>query len=131
MEQQILPELQAHLDGLLLMSESEAPLTAENMGQMSEKDLLDKLTAEHGETASVNVIPAADFFDKISRTADPNDQIVTANAERFQQLYTYLKEHTTEIEVIRVEGEVQVPVIITALQADGSRLALSTYAVES
>jgi hypothetical protein len=132
MENQILPELSTKIQGLFYLSESEAPLVIEKLGALPKEQLNAKIAELNAAApeALINVKPE-DFFDKILKSADPNDEIVLANANKFQELHTFLKGNFSGIQVIRIEDGVKVPIIITAFLPDNTCIALTTYAIES
>lgn len=132
MENQILPELSTKIQGLFYLSESEAPLVIEKLGALPKEQVNAKI-AELNAAAPETLIAVepASFFEKILKSADPNDDIVLANANKFQELHTFLKSNFSGIQVTRIEDGVKVPIIITAFLPDNTCIALSTYAIES
>jgi hypothetical protein len=132
MENQILTELTDKTQGLFYFSESEAPLTIENLGQVPKDQLNEKLLQLNRENpGTLTTIDQDAFFEKIVNTADPGDQVMVGNAQKFTELYTYLKDNFSDILVTRIEGGVNVPILITAYLADGTCIALATYAIET
>ncbi|AOM77275.1 nuclease A inhibitor family protein [Pedobacter steynii] len=132
MENQILPELSTRIQGLFYLSESEAPLVIEQLGALSKEQVSTKIAELNAAApdALVTVEPDA-FFEKILKSADPNDDIVIANANKFQELHSFLKSNFSGIQVTRIEDGVKVPIIITAFLPDNTCVALNTYAIES
>lgn len=132
MENQMLTELSTKLQHLLYFSESEAPLLLENLGQIP-KDQLNAKIAELNNADIKYFVPITpdEFFEKIEKSADPYDEVIVANARKFKQLYTYLKNNTSDIQVIRIENGVKVPIVITAFLPDQSCITLSTYSIET
>lgn len=132
MENQILTELAEKTQGLFYFSESEAPLTIENLGQVSKDELSMKLAQLYSETpGTLKTIDQEAFFEKIVDTADPGDQVMVANARKFTALHTYLKDNFSDIQVTRIEGGVNVPIIITFDLLDNTCIAIATYAIET
>lgn len=132
MENKVLPELSTRIQGLFYLSESEAPLVIEKLGALPKEQLnakIAELNAAAPETL-INVKPE-DFFEKILKSADPADDIVMANAHKFQELHTFLKDNCSGIQVTRIEDGVKVPIIITAFLPDDTCIAVTTYAIES
>lgn len=132
MENEILSELAEKTEGLFYFSESEAPLTIENLGKVPKDQLNAKLIALNSENpGTLTTIDQDAFFEKIVNTADPGDQVMVANAQKFTALYIYLKDNLADIQVTRIEGGVNVPILITAYLPDGTCVALVTYAIET
>lgn len=132
MENQILTELAEKTQGLFYFSESEALLTIENLGQVPKDQLSAKLVQLNSETpGTLQTIDEDAFFEKIVNTADPGDQVMVANARKFNVLHTYLKDNFSDIQIARIEGGVNVPIIITAYLPDGTCIAITTYAIET
>jgi len=132
MENQILSGLSEKTKNLLYFSESEAPLVIENLGQLPKDQLNAKLTELNSETpGTLKTIDQDVFFDYLVKRADPGDHFMVDNANKFIAIHTYLKENFSDIQVSRIEGGVNVPIIITAYQPDGSCISLSTYAIET
>lgn len=132
MENQILSGLSEKTKDLLYFSESEAPVVIENLGQLPKDQLNAKLTELNSENpGTLKTIDQNVFFDYLVKRADPGDNFMVDNANKFTALHTYLKENFSDIQVSRIEGGVNVPIIITAYQSDGSCISLSTYAIET
>ena len=134
MENQILTELSARLQGLWYMSESEAPLTPQSLGNLRKDQLDEKITGlftPESSSLTLNKLDPAVFFNDIVAAADPADQIIVQNAAKFTELYAYLKNNSTDINVFRLEGESNIPIIITSLFPDGEVIAISTYSIET
>ncbi|AMQ01558.1 hypothetical protein AY601_4729 [Pedobacter cryoconitis] len=132
MENQILTELAEKTQGLFYFSESEAPLTIENFGQVPKDQLNEKLVQLNSENpGTLTRIDPEAFFEKIVNTADPGDQVMVGNAQKFTELHTYLKDNFSDILITRIEGGVNVPIIITAYLSDGTCITIATYAIET
>ncbi|RAJ20853.1 nuclease A inhibitor family protein [Pedobacter cryoconitis] len=132
MENQILSELAEKTQGLFYFSESEAPLTIVNLGQVPKDQLNAKLVQLNSESpGTLTTIDQDAFFGKIVTTADPGDQVMVANAQKFTVLYTYLKDNFSAIQVTRIEAGVNIPILITAYLPDGTCILLATYAIET
>lgn len=130
--QMLLENLSSKTEGLLYFSESEYPLTIEQWGQLNDNDVRAKIAGSH-QVAANTLIPVntADFFNAVTRIADPNDTAMVANAQKFGALYQFLQEHFSRIQVFRVEGDTSIPVYIVCHQPDNSCVALITTAIES
>ncbi|RAJ19750.1 nuclease A inhibitor family protein [Pedobacter cryoconitis] len=132
MEKQILTELAEKTQGLFYFSESEAPLTIENLGQVPKDQLSAKLVQLNSENpGTLQIIDQDAFFEKIVNTADPGDQVMVANARKFTALQAYLKDNFSDIQLARIEGGVNVPILITAYLPNGTCILLATYAIET
>ncbi len=131
-QEQFFTTLQAHLDGLLYFSESEAPLLSEKLGPLGEEELRAKIAMQNDkDPQSLSSIDPAAFFSDILNQADPGDRVIMENAQKFGELYTFLKNNCSNLQVFRLEGGTRVPIIITAVLPDQDTLSLSTYAIES
>lgn len=132
MEKEILPQLTDYLQGLLYFSESEATLTVQDLGYLPKEQLNNEIAVQNNvNPETIKSIDPTDFFEGILKTADPADDVIIENAQKFQELYSFLKSNYTDIQVHRIEGDTKIPLIITALQPDNSCIAISTYAIES
>lgn len=132
MEKEILPQLTDHLQGLIYFSESEASLTVQNLGSLSKEQLNNQIISQNNvNPEAIKLIDPAEFFEAILKRADPADNVIVENAQKFQELYSFLKSNYKDIQVYRIEGDTKIPLIITALQPDNNCIAISTYAIES
>ncbi len=128
----LLEQLNNQIAGILFYSESEYPLTISEWGVLPAAGVQQKIAALHDvESQVVRSVDAVTFFDQICNPADPNDMPMVANAQRFHELYLFLKENLSDIQVSRVETGTSIPVYITGHQPDGTCIALATTAIES
>ncbi len=119
-------ELRALVQGLLFLSESEAPFTVLELPK--EAILPDALRA------AANVAPDAPAEEwtvadvlETRATADPADD---PDAPRFRALQTFLETRLTHAVVYKL-GEIKKPVFFIGRQTDRSWLAVQTEAVET
>lgn len=75
-------------------------------------------------------IDAADFFAHIKETADPNDVIVTENAQKASELFLFLQANLTDLAVYRIENGVRIPIYIMGF-SEGKCIGLQTLSIES
>lgn len=130
--QMLLENLSSKTEGLLYFSESEYPLTIEQWGQLNDNDVRAKIAGIHQVAANaLTPVNTADFFNAVTRIADPNDTAMVANAQKFGDLYQFLQEHFSRIQVFRVEGDTNIPVYIVCHQPHNTCVALITTAIES
>lgn len=128
----LLENLTNKINGILYYSESEYPLTIETWGQLPVAETTGKIATRHQvEPNVVKTISPTDFFSQVERAPDPNDAPIVENAQKFKALHQFLKEHFTDIQVVRVEDGTSIPVYIVCHQPDNTCVALVTTAIES
>lgn len=128
----LLAQLTNKTEGILYFSESEYPLTIEQWGVLPAAEVHGKIAALNN--VSADVLKAVDeeaFFNHIMTAADPNDALITANAQKFNALRQFLRENFNSLQITRVEAGARIPIYITGHQADGTCIALATVAIES
>jgi hypothetical protein len=120
------------IDGALYFSESENPFTVSDWGQVDVSGLTAKIASEqHAEHADLKQTDTSAFFQRITNSTDPTDNVLTENAAKLQKLQQYLNNHLTDIQVTRVEGSSRIPVIITGYLPDNTCIAIQTVAIET
>lgn len=120
------------IDGALYFSESENPFSVSDWGAADPAALAEKIAAEHAvTTANLRQIDAAAFFERISNSTDPSDEVLVQNASKLKNLYQYLHDNLSNIQVTRVEGNSRVPIIITGYLPDNTCIAIQTAAIET
>lgn len=120
------------LDGALYFSESENPFTVSDWGHVDASGLTAKIVSEQqAQPADLKQTDTSAFFQRISNSTDPSDEVLIQNAAKLQKLQQYLNDHLTDIQVTRVEGSSRIPVIITGYLPDNTCIAIQTVAIET
>lgn len=130
-DDEILQELKAASDGLLMMSESDYPFEVVRWDEVHEPSPA-HLRKMSGQADDAPVI--SDSVENFFRAAvteregqRPEDQ---QTARKFQRLLQAIKDHLEDVSVYKV-GEINMPVYIIGRSPSGHRLGLSTRVVET
>jgi hypothetical protein len=128
-DEQLLDELSSAADGLLFMSETDAPLEPLRSADEPTPDLLRRLSG-----VSVDTPVEAQVFDDFFRPAvsEPvwKSAHEIATARRFQRLVELLHANLTDLRVFRV-GRINMEVYVLGRAASGNWLGLRTRVVET
>lgn len=128
----LLSEIRAITEGALYFSESENPFSVSDWGQVSQETLRDKIASEAGvDPASLKQVDPEYFFQRLSRSTDPDDEVLNQNATKLGKLYPYLQQHLQDIQVSRAEGNSRIPIVITGYTPDQTCIAIQTVAIET
>ncbi len=120
------------IDGALYFSESEHPFTLSDWGQVPPGNLEHTLAAQlEAAPGSLKQVDPAAFFERLSRSSDPDDEVLVQNAAKLNRLFTYLQEQLSGITVTRAEGSARIPIAITGYLPDQSCMAIQTVAIET
>ena len=123
--------LQTLTDGLLWMSETDAPFEVFHWeGQLSsltDDQLLER--THHLLGTAIEVIPFDDFFAASTQKQDWFDAEEEAVAARYQSLVSALKQHLSDLKVYRV-GEIKIDLYVVG-QTHVGIIGLATQAVET
>lgn len=120
------------IDGALYFSESENPFTVSDWGHVAPDALASKIVSEQqADPAHLKQADASVFFQRITRSTDPADEVLTQNAAKLQKLQQYLNDHLSDIQVTRIEGTSRIPIIITGYLPDNTCIAIQTVAIET
>jgi len=130
-EEQLLRELEAAAEGLLLMSESDHPLEAFRWEAFVEvtPEFLRGLTG-HDARAPVEGRSAEEFFRAATSEPGWKGESELATARRFQALLRLLEENLKGLTVYRV-GEIDMPVYVVGRGPEGGWIGLRTRVVET
>lgn len=120
------------LVGVLYFSETENPIKVNDWGKISPSNVPAKIATLHQvDINQVKSINTNDFFEKLSKSADPRDEVMVQNAQKIANFYQLIKENLRDIQVYRAEGSSRIPVIIVGFTTDGACIAFETLAVET
>jgi hypothetical protein len=125
----LLDELTRRTEGLLLPSEGDAPITVALLPQAPSPEALRAASGVAGD-ASVEELPLAALFSDLERTHPSQDEQEAAEARRFQELHTLLRERLQETRVYRV-GAVEITVWIVGRDEQGRWVGLRSQATET
>ncbi|MCW3465810.1 nuclease A inhibitor family protein [Chitinophaga nivalis] len=120
------------IDDLLYMSESERNWQLLDTAGIQDQASLDQQLAAFpgADAADLQRFSLDELQARIQRQADPGEEFMVQLANRYDVLFAFLREHLTDIAVIR-SGSVQVQVFVTGFLADGTAVVLHTEAIET
>jgi hypothetical protein len=127
----LLTELAQAIDGLLVLSETDAPLRLFVWPEplpftpaaiLAAQNLPAETVVEQRELAA--------FFASRARLRAGQTSEEQASAVRFQQLQSLLEKHLTELHVLRI-GTIEITVWIAGKTADGRIVGLTTLLAET
>ena len=123
--------IQMALDGMLYISETEAPLILLDSASVADLEHVQKFIAADAETAleEQEIISSRQFLNQIHWAADRNDPIIQEYVHKFDKLFEILKEGNVLVHVIRVDNPKHL-IYITAIRAEES-VVIRTEAVET
>ena len=131
MTDSIADQLQKASEGLLFLSETDAPfavITWPTQGELNQVKLL-QLT-NHPPDAPVKVVTVDDFFAIATLEEDWHDEEEREIVKRFQHLVSVLKQNLSNIQVYRV-GSIEIDAYIVGVTPSGNWMGLSTQLVET
>lgn len=115
---------------LLYISESENPWVLEDLDNKTEEEIQQWISSLHNGEPAIEVNPD-DFFDRyITSQKMSGDEVMIADADRYEQLYQLLKSSSNKIQVWRC-GKIQVGVYVVIITEDGQSLVLKTTSIET
>lgn len=127
----IATQLSAASQGLLFLSESDAPFEVikwKTQGKLTQAKLL-QLT-EHSPDDSVELVNIDEFFAIATQAEDWHDEEEREIVQRFQHLVSVLKQNLSNIQVYRV-GNTEIDAYIVGVTPTGNWIGLSTQLVET
>jgi tRNA1Val (adenine37-N6)-methyltransferase len=125
----ILDELARLTDGLLLPSETDAPLTPTLLAQAPSPEGL-RTASDAPEDAPVEEGSLASLFADLEREHSSQDEQEQAEARRFQGLHAFFRERLREGKVFRV-GRVEIAVWVLGQDDQGRWVGLRSRVVET
>ncbi len=131
MTDSITNQLKQASEGLLFLSESDAPFEVvrwPTQGQLTPAKLL-QLT-NHPPDAPVEVVNVDEFFAIATVEEDWHDEEEREIVQRFQHLVSVLKQNLSNIQVYRV-GQINIDAYIVGVTPSGHSMGLSTKLVET
>jgi hypothetical protein len=131
MTDSIATQLQQASEGLLFLSETDAPfevITWQTPGELTPAKLL-QLT-NHPPDAPVKVVSVDDFFAIATAEEAWHDEEKEETVKRFQHLVSILKQNLSQLQVYRV-GSIEIDVYIMGMTPGGEVAGLSTKLVET
>ncbi|MCC3600091.1 MULTISPECIES: nuclease A inhibitor family protein [unclassified Microcoleus] len=131
MTDSIAAKLKQASEGLLFLSESDAPFEVVNwsaQGQLTPAKLL-QLT-EHSPDESIESVSIDDFFAMATQAEDWHNEEERETVQRFQNLVSVLKQNLSQLQVYRV-GNISIDAYIVGVTPGGDWAGLSTQVVET
>jgi hypothetical protein len=127
----IAAQLQEASNGLLFLSETDAPfevISCQIQGELTPAKLLQLMN--HPPDAPVEVVSVDEFFAIATQEEDWHDKEERETVKRFQSLVSVLKQNLSNIQVYRV-GSVSIDAYIVGVTDGGDWAGLSTKLVET
>ena len=127
----ITTQLSSAAQGLLFLSESDAPFEVVHwsaQGELTPTKLL-QLT-EHPPDAPVELRTVDEFFEVATAEEDWHDEDERETVQRFQNLVSILKQNLSQLQVYRV-GSVNIDAYIVGVTPSGEWAGLATKLVET
>jgi len=131
MTHSIATQLQKASQGLLFISETDAPFEVINwqtQGELTPAILL-QLT-EHPPDAPVELRTVDEFFEVATAEEDWHDEDERETVQRFQNLVSILKQNLSQLQVYRV-GDRSIDAYIVGVTPSGEWAGLATKLVET
>jgi hypothetical protein len=131
MTESIATQLKQASEGLLFLSETDAPFEVIHwpaQGELTPPKLL-QLT-EHSPDDSVELVSVNDFFAMATQAEDWHDEEEREIVQRFQNLVSVLKQNLSQLQVYRV-GSTDIDAYILGVTPSGNWMGLSTQLVET
>ena len=131
MTDSIAGQLQQASNGLLFLSETDAPFEVIHwsaQGELTPAKLL-QLTG-HPPDASVEVMTVDEFFGATTAKEDWHDEEERETVKRFQNLVSVLKQNLSQLQVFRVSS-IDIDAYIVGLTDGGEWAGVSTKLVET
>jgi len=127
----LMEEIARACEGLIYISETDAPLTAFNAPAIAELSP-QKVAAAAGVTNSpdVQTAPAATFFSRLTQERDWFGDREKENAKKFGELYALLDERLRDLTVFRF-GTIRIDIIVAGIDSGGNAAGIRTFAVET
>ncbi|WP_443944770.1 nuclease A inhibitor family protein [Pedobacter sp. AW1-32] len=120
------------LAGVLYFSESENPFTVSDWGKISPSDVHAQIAMRFDrKPENLKTLQPDAFFERIVQRADPSDHIVVEHAQKLAAFYQKIRSSLSNIQVTRVEGNVQIPILITGHTEDGTCVVAETLSIET
>jgi len=113
-------EIEEVCEGLVYISEKDAPVTAYRSDELVGKD----------ESAPIEIVSFDRFFDRLTTEKDWFGDIQKQRAEKFRRLKGLLEVNLDELRVIRL-GKIQVDIVVVGCDRDGRLMGIRTAAVET
>jgi hypothetical protein len=129
---QIEKELMEVSEGLLMLSETDAPFEFYYHQKPEDKfdeDIVVEWDGKPGGTA-VQVLTLGDFFNRMKNPHKDADETQKKNAERFKKLEAKLNELLEDVKVYKL-SEITLPVYIIGRTKSGDYAGLKTLVVET
>ncbi|MEJ7623453.1 MAG: nuclease A inhibitor family protein [Pyrinomonadaceae bacterium] len=124
-------QIQSACDGLVYVSETDAPVTSFRPSETSAEESL-AILAELGRADSepVETIDFNRFFGKLTSVKDWFDAAHKERAHRFLKLQRLLEAHLSDLTVLRA-GEVRLDIVVIGTDKNGRLMGIRTAAVET
>jgi len=127
----LVSRLESACEGLVLISETDAPVTPFAAGPVAE--LTSQIILEETGKPSSEPIEERDFdefFERLTAIREWYGDEEKARAKKFLELYTLLKEFLHDRKVFRI-GRIRLDIYAVGLDKEDRLIGVSTYAVET
>ncbi len=125
-------ELDALCEGLLLMSETDAPLKAfewKKSTTIDENTIKTKLKV--APEATLETLNVEDFLKNSVTPQEWHGEIEKKSAEGFLQVAGFLSEKLKDVKVFKTVGDARREVVVVGLTENGTCAGFKTYTVET
>lgn len=125
-------ELDVLCEGLLLMSETDAPLKSfewKKANSIDENTVKSKLKV--APEAALEILSIEDLLKTSVTPQDWHGEIEKKSAEGFQQVALFLNEKLKEVKVFKTVGDARREVVVVGLTENGTCAGFKTYSVET
>lgn len=128
----ILATITKLLLGVLYFTESESHFTVADWGKTAPLQLKQKIANRYQAPLSdLKALDHSAFFKHLTSKIDTSDAPMAANAQKIAEVYSFLKQNLSGIQVFRVEGATKIPVLITGYLPDNTCIVIETFAIET
>ena len=124
-------EIESLSEGLVFISETDAPVTAfgaRGIGDASAESIAHAAAISNDATPEVR--PASLFFERVSAMKEWYGDKETERAKTFAELYDLLNEGLRDLRTYRF-GQVRVDIIVAGNDGEGNAAGIRTFAVET
>lgn len=119
------------VQGMMYFSESEYPFVLEQWKGLSDASLREKILSAHPEAGSLEEVPPAGFFEKITRNLGlGNDAYSLQMANRYKALQEYIRNNFSSCMVYRC-GKIRVGIYIVIPETAQDYIVLRSTSVET
>ena len=128
---ELFERITAVCEGLIYVSETDAPVTAfaaKDTAEITREAILHE--SGRDANAQIEMVAFNDLFDRLTAIKDWFGERETTRAERYLKLKELLEASLTELKVFRV-GAVRIDIFVVGVDKNGCVMGVTTTAVET